>query len=105
MRGKTAKRLRRIVGQKVLDAWVADPTLMPKNLPEAMGRMKRTEQTAKRLWKTSSKPKSLGLASRSSLTDRFVMRRLMRIEAQKLDGNEPLPTLNEPEARSAISVD
>lgn len=59
MRGKTAKRIRRVGRQQLFAGHLSKQIPLPQSGAEADYQMKRMSKTLKRLWRQLSKPKSL----------------------------------------------
>lgn len=59
MRGKTAKRLRRLALRQMFIGHLTERVPMPESAAEADYQFKRMSKALKRLWKQGSKPRSL----------------------------------------------
>lgn len=90
MRGSAAKTLRKLTLQAVVGRLAEDPEAGTKTPWQIAHTLRVMEKRAKRLWRSTSKPKSLDAPAESA-------RLLRRLISSKLPLRQPAPTPRQPD--------
>ena len=99
MRGSAAKKLRKLTLQAVVGRLAKDPEAGTKTPWQIAHTLRVMEKRAKRLWRNTSKPKSLGAPAESARLLRRLINSKLPSRPQRPSPTQPLSPASGPSGR------